>query len=98
MPTRTINYNFDLETLHAITQLCSTPKVHEALGRLTAWGFGSERYARVEVYAEYKAKEYYNPPIPDAQFTAAFFDVHGQRTFVMGAVWHYHTAEFGFHS
>ena len=87
---RTIKLHFaDAETLADIAAITGDKELYQAIGYLTSWSVGSDRYKFCEVFGGV----YDGNPELIATYRA---EERGAITYQIGAVWH--EDHFGFHS
>lgn len=88
--TRTVNHNYDMETLRALhTQCGSDQPIRDALGYLSLWGLDSYPVVDLSVLGK----------PGDMEIIAYYRDETGTKArFVMGAVWRTADQSFSFHS
>ena len=102
MPNRLTNVYFADDTLTNIAEITGNRELYIALGYLTTWGMGSDRYAVCEIIGGV----YDGNPELVATYRA---EEQGPITYQIGAIWHVGTVidgatgmpvagHFGFHS
>ena len=102
MPNRLTNVYFADDTLTNIAEITGNRELYIALGYLTTWSMGSDRYAVCEIIGGV----YDGNPELVATYRA---EEQGPITYQIGAIWHVGTAidgatgmpvagHFGFHS
>jgi hypothetical protein len=83
MNTRTITLNLTDNDIEEITGFVGQDNFQAAIGYLSTW---NTAYPYVQIYRDGK----------DIDLVATYRDVEGDRSYVLGAVWH--DDHYGFHS
>ena len=87
---RTMKLHFaDADTLTSIAEITGNKELFQAIGYLSQWGMGSDRYAYCEIFGGV----YDGKPELIANYRA---EERGLIAYQIGAVWH--EDHFGFHS
>ena len=89
MTDRTIRFGIDADTLVNIAEITGNLELWRALGYLTQWATGSDKYAYVEIIGGV----YDGNPEIIATYRK---EERGPITYQIGAIWH--GDHFGFHS
>ena len=89
MTDRTIRFGIDADTLVNIAEITGNVELFRAIGYLTQWATGSDKYAYVEIIGGV----YDGNPEIIATYRK---EERGPITYQIGAIWH--GDHFGFHS